>query len=47
MTVKNRIDLIRLAEKLKKNQDYANKIGIHVINSKAEEKTLNEREINK
>lgn len=36
MTVKNRIVAIRLSEKLERNPEYANRLGISVINEKVD-----------
>lgn len=40
MTVKNRIVAIRLSEKLERNPEYANKLGISVINEKVDKEHM-------
>ena len=44
MTVKNRIAAIRLAERINRNQEYANSIGVSIVNGKAEGTKSKERE---
>lgn len=37
MSVKERIVAIRLAERIARNREYADEIGVYVMNSKAED----------